>query len=266
MTNALDNNKNDSAATSRDAELLARLLSAIASSSSSSTKPTATASSLKNGMNNNDVNNNNTNINNNSLMSNQDAIAEAMNRAAIAAMMKQQQQQQQQQHGQQYQNQEMGKKMYSITDVVTTESLVKLLRMLLDSQSFGPEGNGVASSMVSTTTTTSTTATNALSSPSSSSGSIRDRLMEHLPETHRSLETMIKTIQSPQFRQQVDSFSKMICSGQIEWAQLGLRNQSGNGNGRPMSVLELLSAIDDEQRRLEMELRERDRDRDRDVV
>ena len=66
---------------------------------------------------------------------------------------------------------------------------------------------------------------------------VRQRLMEHLPEEHRSTQDLEELLRTPQFQSQLERFSHALQSGQMDLAQFGLSPGAG------FSVAEFLSAI-----------------------
>lgn len=70
---------------------------------------------------------------------------------------------------------------------------------------------------------------------------VQERLAPYLPEGLRTPEAMRDLIQSPQFNQQLEVFSHLLQSGQIDWSQFGI-DPSKYGLG----VTAFLSAIEDQ--------------------
>jgi 26S proteasome regulatory subunit N13 len=66
---------------------------------------------------------------------------------------------------------------------------------------------------------------------------VRARLLQHLPEEHRSSQELETLINTPQFKSQLERFSHALQSGQMDLAQFGL--SSGTGFG----VADFLQAI-----------------------
>ncbi|ACO70479.1 adhesion regulating molecule [Micromonas commoda] len=66
---------------------------------------------------------------------------------------------------------------------------------------------------------------------------VRQRLMEHLPEEHRSTQDLEELLRTPQFQSQLERFSHALQSGQMDLAQFGLSPGAG------FSVADFLSAI-----------------------
>ncbi|KFK32498.1 hypothetical protein AALP_AA6G250100 [Arabis alpina] len=51
---------------------------------------------------------------------------------------------------------------------------------------------------------------------------VQERLSSHLPEGHSSAEDILELLQSPPFRQQVDAFTYVLRTGQIDLSQFGI--------------------------------------------
>lgn len=69
------------------------------------------------------------------------------------------------------------------------------------------------------------------------SDDVRSRLLQHLPEEHRSTQDLEELIRTPQFQNQLERFSHALQSGQMDMAQFGLSPGTG------FSVAEFLQAI-----------------------
>jgi 26S proteasome regulatory subunit N13 len=69
------------------------------------------------------------------------------------------------------------------------------------------------------------------------SDDVRSRLLEHLPEEHRSTQDLEELVRTPQFQSQLERFSHALQSGQMDLAQFGLSPGTG------FSVAEFLQAI-----------------------
>jgi len=74
--------------------------------------------------------------------------------------------------------------------------------------------------------------------PLLSSEGIAESLFEFLPEEHRSAHQVVELAHSPQFQQQVQSFSKALQTGQIDLQQFGLGADTG------FTAAEFLQAIE----------------------
>ena len=68
-------------------------------------------------------------------------------------------------------------------------------------------------------------------------GDVRQRLMEHLPEEHRSTQDLEELLRTPQFQSQLERFSHALQSGQMDLAQFGLNPGAG------FSIADFLTAI-----------------------
>eukprot|EP00227_Mantoniella_beaufortii_P007890 CAMPEP_0197575694 /NCGR_PEP_ID=MMETSP1326-20131121/1003_1 /TAXON_ID=1155430 /ORGANISM="Genus nov. species nov., Strain RCC2288" /LENGTH=172 /DNA_ID=CAMNT_0043138505 /DNA_START=402 /DNA_END=920 /DNA_ORIENTATION=- len=66
---------------------------------------------------------------------------------------------------------------------------------------------------------------------------VRSRLLEYLPEEHRSSQDLEELVSTPQFKSQLERFSHALQSGQMDLAQFGLNPGTG------FSVAEFLQAI-----------------------
>eukprot|EP00854_Cymbomonas_tetramitiformis_P010972 gene10972-12978_t len=67
---------------------------------------------------------------------------------------------------------------------------------------------------------------------------LQERLTEFLPAEHRHSESIASLVQSPQFCQQIETFSRALQTGQIDLAQFGLDPSTG------FSAAEFLQAIE----------------------
>jgi len=65
-----------------------------------------------------------------------------------------------------------------------------------------------------------------------------ERLAPYLPEEHRSQGALLELAQSPQFQQQLNTFSMALQTGQLDLEQLGLE-------AKGFSVIDFLSSIQD---------------------
>ncbi|KAL5769096.1 hypothetical protein ACOSP7_015653 [Xanthoceras sorbifolium] len=70
--------------------------------------------------------------------------------------------------------------------------------------------------------------------------SLEQRLAPYLPEGHRSPEDILELLQSPPFRQQVDSFTYVLRTGQIDLSQFGV-----DPSKYKFTVLSFLEALED---------------------
>ncbi|TXG61161.1 hypothetical protein EZV62_012524 [Acer yangbiense] len=69
---------------------------------------------------------------------------------------------------------------------------------------------------------------------------LEQRLAPYLPEGHRSLEDILELLQCPPFRQQVDSFTYVLRTGQIDLSQFGV-----DPSKYKFTVLSFLEALED---------------------
>ncbi|KAI4381149.1 hypothetical protein MLD38_007256 [Melastoma candidum] len=69
---------------------------------------------------------------------------------------------------------------------------------------------------------------------------MEQRLFSFLPEDHRTIEDLLELLQSPPFRQQVDSFTYVLRTGQIDLSQFGI-----NPTKYKFTVLSFLEALED---------------------
>ncbi|KAF8033633.1 hypothetical protein BT93_C0036 [Corymbia citriodora subsp. variegata] len=69
---------------------------------------------------------------------------------------------------------------------------------------------------------------------------VEQRLASYLPEGHWSAEEILELLQSPPFRQQVDSFSYVLRTGQIDLSQFGI-----DSTKYKFTVLSFLEALED---------------------
>ncbi|GMH13391.1 hypothetical protein Nepgr_015232 [Nepenthes gracilis] len=69
---------------------------------------------------------------------------------------------------------------------------------------------------------------------------IEERLSPYLPEGQRTLDDLMELLQSPPFRQQVDSFTYVLRTGQIDLSQFGIEPSKYK-----LSVLSFLEALED---------------------
>lgn len=69
---------------------------------------------------------------------------------------------------------------------------------------------------------------------------IEERLAPYLPEGQQSLHDLIEVLQCPPFRQQVDAFTYVLKTGQIDLAQFGI-----DPNKYKFTVLSFLEALED---------------------
>ncbi|KAI4376845.1 hypothetical protein MLD38_014558 [Melastoma candidum] len=69
---------------------------------------------------------------------------------------------------------------------------------------------------------------------------VEQRLFSFLPEDHRTIEDLLDLLQSPPFRQQVDSFTYVLRTGQIDLSQFGI-----NPTKYKFTVLSFLEALED---------------------
>lgn len=69
---------------------------------------------------------------------------------------------------------------------------------------------------------------------------IEERLAPYLPEGQRTLSDLIEVLQSPPFRQQVDAFTYVLKTGQIDLSQFGV-----DPSKYKFSVLSFLEALED---------------------
>jgi len=73
--------------------------------------------------------------------------------------------------------------------------------------------------------------------PLLSRSEVQERLAEFLPSEHQNSEAIMSLVSSPQFTQQLETFSRALQSGQVDLAQFGLNANTG------FSVEDFLNAI-----------------------
>ncbi|KAL2630645.1 hypothetical protein R1flu_015331 [Riccia fluitans] len=98
--------------------------------------------------------------------------------------------------------------------------------------------------------------------------SIEERLAPFLPEGVKTPEAVAELMQSPQFQQQLDMFTHVLRSGQLDWAQFGIDPK--NYNFTVSSFLEAIqdqfTAKDESERHTDGQKRDQKRERDSDVM
>eukprot|EP00271_Cylindrocystis_brebissonii_P006710 TRINITY_DN19490_c0_g1_i1.p1 TRINITY_DN19490_c0_g1~~TRINITY_DN19490_c0_g1_i1.p1 ORF type:complete len:529 (+),score=107.69 TRINITY_DN19490_c0_g1_i1:28-1587(+) len=74
---------------------------------------------------------------------------------------------------------------------------------------------------------------------------LRERVAQYLPEGLRSEAAMRDLLQSPQFHQQLEVFSQLLQSGQVDWSQFGIdASKYGVGVGAFLNAIEDLAKAD----------------------
>ncbi|CAF1701752.1 hypothetical protein HID58_052628 [Brassica napus] len=69
---------------------------------------------------------------------------------------------------------------------------------------------------------------------------VQERLSSHLPEGHCRAEDILELLQSPPFRQQVDAFTYVLRTGQIDLTQFGI-----DPSKYKFTVVSFLEALED---------------------